>query len=386
MADITLKYFFSRLIPALLTVGLFASCGGPPNAIIGIGETEPSQTARSVRSHDIYVLTTRAPASDGAIMYSGGRGAGLSKSRVTVTIPPNHAPGKIERPKRLPPDPERNFTIVEPQTYARDSDFVSAVNSALRARPPSERSILVFVHGFNTDFTSAVLRMGQLVEDTGFKGVPVLFSWASHGKLLDYVYDLNSALSARDELLEADRIILQTEARAYNIVAHSMGNLLTVEALKQAKLINKFNTSGTLNNVILASADIDVDVFVDQISVFEPDERKFYLLISADDKALAASRLIAGGVNRVGDEDAHRLAQLGVTVIDLSEVSDTNSINHTKFADSPEVVQLMGQQIMSNGGLSTGSSGRSSITNAIVGLGNALTTTVSGGGSVIVIP
>ena len=103
--------------------------------------------------------------------------------------------------------------------------------------------------------------------------------------------------------------------------------------------------SGKIRTVVLASPDIDAEVFAKQMSVFPRSDRKFYVLISDNDKALAVSRKIAGGVDRVGDEPGDLLAELGVTVIDLSKVDDTSSLNHTKFADSPEVVQLIGQRM-----------------------------------------
>jgi esterase/lipase superfamily enzyme len=52
--------------------------------------------------------------------------------------------------------------------------------------------------------------------------------------------------------------------------------------------------------------------------------------------------VIAGGVPRVGAADAAELEQLGVTVIDLSEIDDSSAGSHAKFAGSPEVVQLIG--------------------------------------------
>ena len=49
---------------------------------------------------------------------------------------------------------------------------------------------------------------------------------------------------------------------------------------------------------------------------------KMYLLVSQDDKALRLSRRIAGGVPRVGAANTAELEQLGVTVIDLSQIDD----------------------------------------------------------------
>ena len=70
--------------------------------------------------------------------------------------------------------------------------------------------------------------------------------------------------------------------------------------------------------------------------------RTMYLLVSQDDGALRVSRLIAGGVPRVGAADAPELEKLGVTVIDLSEIDDSSAGSHAKFAGSHEVVQLIG--------------------------------------------
>jgi esterase/lipase superfamily enzyme len=67
-----------------------------------------------------------------------------------------------------------------------------------------------------------------------------------------------------------------------------------------------------------------------------------FLLVSENDSALRFSRRIAGGVPRVGAADTAELEALGVTVIDLTEVEDSSSGSHSKFAGSPEVVQLIG--------------------------------------------
>jgi esterase/lipase superfamily enzyme len=52
-------------------------------------------------------------------------------------------------------------------------------------------------------------------------------------------------------------------------------------------------------------------------------------------------------VERVGAADADELGELGVTVIDLSEIEDSGSGSHSKFAGSPEVVKLIGAALKS---------------------------------------
>ncbi|MEY8120718.1 MULTISPECIES: alpha/beta hydrolase [unclassified Falsihalocynthiibacter] len=91
---------------------------------------------------------------------------------------------------------------------------------------------------------------------------------------------------------------------------------------------------------------------------------------------MAASRRIAGGVSRVGNEDVADLEKLGVTVINLSDVADAGgSLNHDKFAASPEVVQLIGQHMLEGNSLSASSG--STV------LGSARTNTVSAFGATV---
>src|SRR5690606_36940194 len=120
---------------------------------------------------------------------------------------------------------------------------------------------LVFVHGYRTPFDGSVYRTAQIVHDSGYTGTPVLFSWASSGRTVDYIYDNNSATVARDGLEKTLRTLRAAGASRIDIVAHSMGNWLTMEALRQFALTSDRDIGNSLGDVILASPDIDVDVF-----------------------------------------------------------------------------------------------------------------------------
>jgi esterase/lipase superfamily enzyme len=208
-----------------------------------------------------------------------------------------------------------------------------------------QRRLLLFVHGYNNTASDAILRMAQFVEDTGFDGVPVLFTWASAASASRYVYDLNSALVARSRIPNVTGILARTGAESVEIFAHSMGSFLTMEGLVDGAQTGRLDRRASrINHIVLASPDIDLDLFRTQLGELPPSIReKMFLLVSADDGALRASRLIAGGVPRVGAADAEELEKLGVTVIDLSQIEDSSSGSHAKFAGSPEVVQLLGQ-------------------------------------------
>lgn len=341
-----------RNVLALVVLTALVSCGRAPD-IVGISDptAAPASVAELTR-HRIFMITTRDASVVPGEFFSSGRAANLALASVDVTIPPTHVVGELERPSELPPDPFTEFTVVDPAIYTAEEAFVRAINAGLAELPPQDRRILVFVHGYNNSTSDAILRFAQFVEDSGVRGLPVLFTWASAARAPRYVYDLNSALAARSELKNLSDILRSTNANAIDIFAHSMGAFLTMEGLVDAQLAGRLDRGGIIESVILASPDIDMDVFRSQLSVLPTAIReKIFLLISEDDGALRVSRAIAGGVPRVGAADTEELEGLGLTVIDLSDIEDSSAGSHAKFAGSPDVVQLIGAGINSGGNL-----------------------------------
>jgi esterase/lipase superfamily enzyme len=351
------------LAVALIGVAL-AGCTEPPE-LVGIDNPAvPAASLTDVSRHRLFIATTREASEVVGAFYSGLRAPDLGLASVDVTIPPGHVSGSLERPKRLPPDPRTEFAVVDPIVYGNDATFIAAINRELANRPPGRRSLLIFIHGFNNTTSDAVLRLGQFVEDTGFQGVPVLFTWASAASATRYVYDLNSALIARAKLGEVADLLVQTNADSVDILAHSMGGFLTMEGLVEAQQRGTLGRRGTIDHIMLASPDIDIDLFRTQLEQLPPSIiDRIYVMVSADDGALRVSRRLAGGVPRVGASDTAELERLGLTVIDVSEISDSSSGSHSKFAGSPEVVRLIGAALDGDGRLSDGPS---------VGLGRLL--------------
>lgn len=332
----------------LLASGLAAgvSACSKPAPLIGVPSTRTLSNAElKSRGHRIYIATTRRASEVEGEFYSGERGSSLSFAAVDVIIPPNHVAGQVERPRNPPVNPDKHFMIINPETFPTRLDLRRAMDAEMLKRPRGKREAMLWIHGYNTTLTSAVLRLAQFVEDTGYTGVPFLYSWASQGKLTGYVYDINSALIARDYLEDLPNLLRDSPIEGIDIIAHSMGNLAAMEAIRGVSKREGFNSTGKLRHVILADPDIDIDLFVGQLRRIPQDQRNFFVLTSGDDKALALSARIARKP-RVGQLDAAALTSLGVNVIDLTQVSDTNSINHTKFVDSPDVVQLLGSRIL----------------------------------------
>lgn len=335
-----------RGVPAALLVLislLLIGCTRPPE-IIGIENAAvPASTAPEVSRHRIFIATTRRASEEPGVFLSADRAHLLGLASAEVTVPPTHVVGQLERPEQLPPDPRTEFAAVNAVIYGNDAAMVAAINRELAARPRGERELLLFVHGYNNTTTDALLRLAQFVEDTGFQGVPILFTWASAANASRYVYDLNSALVARGKIKQIANLMAQTNAESSSVFAHSMGTLLTMEGLVDLQQAGTLGRRGTINHIMLASPDIDVDLFRTQLIQLSPEIReKIYVLVSRDDRALRVSSRIAGGVPRVGAANPQQLERLGVTVIDLSEIRDSSSGSHSKFAGSPEVVKLIG--------------------------------------------
>ena len=111
----------------------------------------------------------------------------------------------------------------------------------------------------------------------------------------DYVYDRDSAVYSRDALeVVLQALVKDPNVDSISILAHSMGNYLAIESLRQMSIRDR-GLSPKIRDVMLASPDIDVDVFRRQIAEIDagPRPAQFTLFISRDDRALGLSSFLA---------------------------------------------------------------------------------------------
>ena len=323
-------------------------------------------------THEIFVATTRRKATkDPRQVFDGDRSLTTSYARVDVTVPKTHQVGAIERAKgSANSNPAKDFTAKDVTFYDGAPQFAKAVGADIAMR---DGRALVFVHGFNNGFDDGIYRLTQIAHDTKFPGTPVLFSWASSGKTTGYIYDKESANAARDDLEATLRMLAKTQVKSIDIIAHSMGTWVTMEALRQLAITGDRDLGGKLGYVILASPDIDVDVFKKQMIRYGKPDKPFAILLSADDRALKLSSLISGDKPRVGDYgNAADLASYGVSVVDLSQAKGGDRLNHAKFADNPILVQLLGDRLRTPAGLASDETSPAQLDNLGQGLGKAV--------------
>lgn len=333
----------------VLAIALSGCAGKPPDTVL----LPAGGSLNGAKSVVVLAATTRERQKDSPYGFTSDRSQTINYQDYTISIPPSHVPGKIEWPSQVPGKAETDFVVTANRPIT-ESGFAEAIKSQLAARGDEHGSVIVFVHGYNTNHPEAVFRGAELAADLrATAGAMVVFSWPSRGGVTDYVTDRESSTFSRDYL---ERVLNEIAAipnvRSINLVAHSMGNWLAVETLRQARLRERSPFLKKLNQVVLLAPDIDVDVFKTQLEAIGRLKHPIIVAVSKDDRALGASKRIAGGVSRVGNvllDDPRAQAAIeryGIDVVDLSQVNSSDYFGHSKFIEAlPEL-----QSIAASGG------------------------------------
>jgi len=280
------------------------------------------------------------------LQYNWERGRRLELGRALVTVPRAHQVPLVDRPwvVRIPyfqvkiyeeaEDPKRHFTMREIKALTRE-EFLAVVKERLKASERFKDHALIFVHGYNTSFDSAVYRTGQIAYDLKFDGAPFLYSWPSGGQVASYTYDRESAGQSEPYLRQfLELVVKETGAKSVSIIAHSMGNQPLLQVLRELKLSAPPGVE--INQIISAAPDVDRDNFENIARAIQGLAKGVTLYAAANDRALNVSRRFHGGVPRAGDVPEHGpLVLPGIDTIDVSAAStDSLGINHSGYAEN----------------------------------------------------
>ena len=338
---------------AKICIALIAACSlsacmtGTPSRLDIVPAVEGAATS------SVLVYSTRARSDEPGVVFSGERGQMPSGAIVEISIPPTHKMGKLEISGReATPDPEKHFAALSVE-YLEENIAEQRAESWFEQQN-QDGGVLIYVHGYNIPFDIAVFSLAQLRHDAGLKSAPMLFAWPSSGQIGAYLYDRESANYSRDVLEQAIRdVASHPEVKDITIFAHSMGGWLTMEALRQYA-IRDGAVDDKVTNVVLASPDVDVDVFVRQLHALGEDRPYVTILSTQDDAALRVTRFLAGGV-RLGAIDAttpqiySALDDLGgIAVLDLTEIEGGDFLRHSVFSSSPQIVAQLGAGLLNS--------------------------------------
>jgi esterase/lipase superfamily enzyme len=339
--------FFPVLAPAIfIAASGIAGCAAPSGLLVPVQASAPGTS-----EVEMIVATTRKRTEQGE-MFSGARGnPTLDFADIVVSIPPDsqRQVGEVQKPREVPGNPATDF-VTRRAEYETRTEALATFRRLLRQTPG--KHVLVFVHGFNNRFEDAVFRYAQIVHDSRANGVPVLFTWPSRGSVFAYGYDYESATYSRDALEDGLRFLARDpEVKEITVLAHSMGNWVTLEALRQMA-IRDGRVAEKIRSVMLAAPDVDIDLAREYVATMGERRPHVTLFVSKDDRALAVSRKIWGG-QRLGSIDPDQepfksaLEREKIEVVNLTGVTSPDQLRHGTFAENPQIVQLFGQAVAS---------------------------------------
>ncbi|HEY4921108.1 MAG TPA: alpha/beta hydrolase [Xanthobacteraceae bacterium] len=314
-----------------------ASCVVAPALALGgceglasVGDANFDASAISA-SRSLLVATTRKPVQGARERpWFGTERWAMSLARVHLT----------------PPDSGR-FSLAAVGLSDWGLERVDLMGQSASALGPatSGRDVLIYVHGFNQTFETAALDAARLSDGIRFHGETVAFCWPSRAKLFDYGYDRDSAMWSRDALHAVlDALLASPTTGRVNIVAHSVGSMLAMEALRELYAERGGLAADRIGALVFAAPDVDMDVFTSSVEHIGPLARKITVITATNDRALALSGWMAGGVPRAGAAETAKLKLFGVHVVDASE-EGWGVINHDLFLSNDQIRGVIRQVI-----------------------------------------
>ncbi len=328
--------FFALMITATIC-GLFAAF----SLLKGRSMMGAVASAGALASAGIIVVMLSSGAANiekDGVHYNTERGI-LTRGLAEVTVPDTHQRGMVERPSLLRfefrEDQSKHIVLTSAKELG-ELDFYRRLTDTVDTSP--EQDLLVFIHGYNVDFESAIQRTAQLAVDLPFRGVPVCYSWPSQGQILGYTIDENNASWTISHLKTfLYELAEKSGAKSINVIAHSMGTRALTGALSEISFEIPKEQSMLFDRVILAAPDIDADQFRRDIAPrVLRTASSVTLYASSDDNALIASKQVHG-YPRAGESGSQLVVVAGVETIDVSGI-DLSLLGHSYYGDSQVIL------------------------------------------------
>lgn len=299
---------------------------------------EPQQPFSDARSHVLHLATARVSIGGGLSWEelaeaTVGEAAGdrpvvevEATEHFGVLWPTVPGPGLSSQMERTPTHAEVDAT----------QRWVAEINAALEGEPVGE--IIVFVHGYNTEFAVNTGMAAEIWHYGGRRGAVVSLAWPSRHRLLGYGADkANAAYSVRHLRLLLAFLAEETDAAKVHIVAHSAGCPIVVDALRELRLVENEASAAEvraryrIGRVVLAAPDMDLMRFFNaRLDGFDDLAERVVVYASHDDTALRLASLLFGD-DRLGRSVAHltdweRRAVLLFEDIELVDVSNPEDL------------------------------------------------------------
>jgi esterase/lipase superfamily enzyme len=303
----------------------------------------PGAASKDVVEVTTYYATNRNKVGglDPVKMYGSNYQGNFQYGRAVVTIPPSHKPGEIEALNWImrlvvEPDPKKHFTLKSATHLELDQ---ARAEMADKIKSSKSKSMLVFVHGYNSGFADAAMRTAQIAYDLKFPGMPFFYSWPSAARVRAYLPD-EEAARLSESIFEAliDDLTTSLPVTDIYIVAHSMGTRVVSHALQHR--VEKGKSGTQIRELLLAAPDINAELFRGVIApkLAAMQGLRTTVYASSSDLALMASKVVHG-FQRVGETTGGVFVYPGIETVDASSASSSSrALGHSYVVDTPSVI------------------------------------------------
>lgn len=304
----------------------------------------------AIRAHHTGTGNSYRPARFGKL-----RASKLSTGIARITVPNiDRNVGDIPRPRKITllsvalysasEDPKKHFTIGELTSLTREA-FLNNVRREMSRSEVFKGHCFVYVHGYRNTFEDAIFRTAQLAADMKFDGGVFAFSWPSQGTVAGYITDRDAADSSQLAFQEfIETVSTRTDCQKVHLIAHSMGTRLVVDAFFPALGRSPLQSLSNIDQIVLASPDIDASVLKTRVRSIGEFARTVTLYANGKDHALKWSKRAAGGYQRAGDViNGVPTVVSGIDTIDLTPMKQATWVflggNHNGYATKSHILR-----------------------------------------------
>ena len=313
---------------------------------------------------------------DGSFGYGSGRSASLAFGKAVVEIKGDPSweeftelslqsnrskklemhMGDITEESRLPPTPHPAAYVdgkiqFKPVRVAEAREVEAMMHAGVvqMLTEAPRKEVIIYIHGYNNDFTDAAYQLAEIWHFLGRKHVPILYTWpAGHegiSGLRGYNYDRESSEFTIYHLKQFLKSLgSMDEIEKIHIIAHSRGTDVLVNALREIFLEIRAEgknprTELRIDNVILAAPDIDYEVILQRVVAEHTVSgvRQATIYTSPGDKAIRISEWLYGSLARIGHLGSSEVkSQLTQEQIDYIE--ENSSLKFIEFTGKSDTV------------------------------------------------
>jgi esterase/lipase superfamily enzyme len=251
--------------------------------------------------------------------------------RAEISLPKRARGGNPRRESAESQAPTDVATFRTVRSLPQDELAAGVGRQVKRSR---QRDLLLFVHGFNVDFESALIRTAQVASDMPFNGAVVAYSWPSQGGVNSYGTDEPINAQSVQPFTQFLRRLLADvpPGTRINILVHSMGNRLVMRALGQ---LPPPTGHKPIANLVLCAPDVGIADFRAWAAGTTAQCEQVTLYASSSDTALIISKGLHNE-QRAGDAQPPVVVP-GIVTIDCSAL-EFDFLGHSYYGNNLDVL------------------------------------------------